>query len=384
MGGAATGGAAMGGAATGGSAGSGGAATGGASGASSGGAATGGANTAGNGSAGQNGGGAGSPGGLPALHVDGPLLKSASNQTVILRGTSLIDIGTLYANGGQSVSGITTRMDKTATAGVQGHVVRLPVYPPIVYNGTVPTCSPVPYPVSTGPSAKCTPKSPLSTADYVSKVLKPAVDYATTKGLYVIIDYHQIDNASSGTSAADAKTFWADIAPRFASYNNVLFEAFNEPIDTSASWATLKPVVQGLIDTIRAGAPNNVIIVPSNIWDQVPGDAASDPPTGTNFMYTAHIYPTNWKQAFQTQLATAVTKAPVFVSEWGYNATDPATFGTGLQTTLDGNGASWTAWVTDNSWGPPMFSDMAITQLNDFGTLVKTWLAAKATDHWVQ
>jgi hypothetical protein len=150
------------------------------------------------------------------------------------------------------------------------------------------------------------------------------------------------------------------------------------------TWATLKPVVQGFIDTIRAAAPNNIIIVPSNSWDQHTGDAASDPPQGTNLMYTAHIYPNNWKTAFQTQVATAVTKAPVFISEWGYNATDPATFGTDLQTLVDGNGASWTAWVTDNAWSPPMFTDKAITQLSAFGTLVNGWLAAKANSDWVQ
>ena len=86
-------------------------------------------------------------------------------------------------------------------------------------------------------------------------MLKPAVDYATSKNLYVIIDYHQIDNATTGTSAADATTFWTDIAPQFASYTNVLYEPFNEPIDSGASWAALKPVVQGWINTIRAGAP---------------------------------------------------------------------------------------------------------------------------------
>ena len=97
----------------------------------------------------------------------------------------------------------------------------MPVYPQICYNGKSPSCSPLPYPVGTGPSASCTPKSPLTAADYVSKVLKPAVDYATSKNLYVIVDYHQIDNATTGTSAADANTFWTDVAPQFASYTNV-------------------------------------------------------------------------------------------------------------------------------------------------------------------
>jgi len=336
---------------------------------------------------------AGGSGGLPRLTVNGTKLQDPSGKTIILRGSSLIDIGALYAYGGNSAAGITARLDKLAAAGVQGHVVRFPVYPKIDYNGGYPTCSPLPYPVGTGPSASCTPTTPMSAADYDSKVLKPAVDYATSKGLYVIIDHHQIDNATTGTSAADATTFWTDIAPQFASYSNVFYEPFNEPIDGSAGWAALKPVVQGWINTIRAVAPNNIIIVPSTSYNQHPGDAASNPPTGTNLMFTAHVYPQNWNQTFQTQVTTAVAKAPVFITEWGYtysttgtnvDDTSSPTWGQSFQTFVDGTGASWTAWVTDNAWTPSIFTDANLTQLSTFGTLVQTWLAADASTDWVQ
>ena len=330
--------------------------------------------------------GAGGSSSLQPLTVNGNKLRDPDGKTVILRGSSLIDIGALYAYGGQSVAGVTARIDKLAAAGVQGHVMRMPVYPKIDYNAGYPTCSPLPYPVGTGPSASCTPTTPLSASDYVSKVLKPAVDYATSKNLYVIIDFHQIDDLTSGTSAADAKTFWTDIAPRFASYRNVLYEPFNEPVDYAAPWSAVKPVVQGFIDTIRASAPNNIIIVPSQSWDQHTGDAANDPPSGTNLMYTAHIYPNNWNQTFQNQITTAVSKVPVFISEWGYAASDPDphAWGTSLQNLVDSNGASWTAWVTDNAWTPSIFADSSLTTLTDFGTLVNAWLAAKANSDWVQ
>ena len=347
------------------------------------------------GSSGAAGGGAdaGGGGGLPPLTVNGTKLQDPSGKTIILRGSSLIDIGSLYAYGGNSAAGITARLDEVAAAGLQGHVVRFPVYPKIDYNGGYPTCSPLPYPVGTGPSASCTPTTPMTAADYDSKVLKPAVDYATSKNLYVIIDHHQIDNATTGTSAADATTFWTDVAPQFAGYSNVFYEPFNEPIDGSAGWAALKPVVQGWIDTIRAVAPNNIIIVPSTSYDQHPGDAASDPPTGTNLMFTAHVYPQNWNSTFQTQVTTAVAKAPVFMTEWGYtysttgtnvDDTSSSSWGQTFQTFVEGAGASWTAWVTDNAWTPSIFTDANLTQLSTFGTLVQTWLAADASTDWVQ
>ncbi len=328
---------------------------------------------------------------LPKLTVVGNKLQDPSGKTIVLRGSSLIDIGAIYAYGGKTATAVSSKIDKILAAGVQGHVVRMPVYPKIDYNGGDPYCSPMPYPVGTGPSTSCTPTTALNASDYYTKVLKPAVDYATSKNLYVIIDHHQIDNmTSSGStaspSATDAKTFWADIAPKFANYPNVLYEIYNEPIDSSKSWSSIKPVVQDIITTVRSAGAENVIIVPSNSWDQKPGDAASDPPAGGNLMFTAHIYANNWSSGFQSQVTTAVGKAPVFISEWGYSTSDAnyQTFGTNLQTTIEGNGASWTAWVTDNSWWPNMFTDAALTQLSPFGSQVKTWLSNKAASDWVE
>ena len=110
-------------------------------------------------------------------------------------------------------------------------------------------------------------------------------------------------------------------------------------------------------------------------------------------MFTAHVYPVNWNSTFKTQVTTAVAKAPVFITEWGYtysttgtnvDDTSSTTWGQDFQTFVDGSGASWTAWVTDNAWTPSIFTDTALTQLSTFGTLVQTWLAADASSDWVQ
>jgi hypothetical protein len=323
---------------------------------------------------------------LPPLHVEGPLIKDPSGKTIVLRGYALIDIGALYLQA-NSATGITKRIDAIAAAGLTGHVVRMPVYPRTDFNGGQSYYSGLPYPVGT--AAPAGQKVTVMTGpDYISKVLKPAIDYATSKNMYAIIDLHQIDDtAASATkdSGGAATSFWTDIAPAFKDYANVIYELFNEPINGGMPWATFKPQVQTWIDTVRAAAPSNLIIVPSMSWDQHPGDAASSPPQGTNLVYTAHVYSNNWNAGFQKQVATAVAVAPVFITEWGYSSPQTsANWGTPFQTIVDGDGASWTAWVTDNSWGPAMFSNGTLTALTDFGTLVKNWLTAKVTQDWVQ
>jgi aryl-phospho-beta-D-glucosidase BglC (GH1 family) len=348
-------------------------------------------NIAGSNAGGTNTGGSGNTG-LPQLHVAGNLLKDSNGKTIILRGVSLIDIGELYYGGNQNASGITARIDKVLAAGMHPHVIRLPVYPRTVTNGSSPAYSRVPYPL--GPNAPTGRTQVALTPDqYLSSVLQPAVDYVTQKGMYVIIDYHQIDNTDDTTrqSAQDANAFWQFMADKFKDYSNVLYEAYNEPIDMQTTWAAFKPRAQTWIDTIRAVA-SNVIIVPSMSYCQRPGDAADAPPSGSDLMYTAHVYPGNWNTTFQAQLANAVAKVPVFMTEWGYDlgskqnptGTSVTTWGADFRAVVDPTGASWTAWVTDASWAPKMFSDVNLTQLTDFGTLTKAWLSEKVDSDWVE
>jgi endoglucanase len=328
---------------------------------------------------------------LPPLHVEGAAIKDPSGKTIVLRGVSLIDIGTLYYSASQSAAGITARIDKLLAAGLKPRVVRMPVYPRTCTNPAgQPFYSAAPFPL--GPMAPTGTHVSLSNDDYLNKVLKPAVDYATEKNLYVIIDYHQIDN-TTGQSASDASAFWQYMAEKFASYPNVIYEAYNEPIDSATPWATFKPRAQVWVDTIRAGAPNNLIIMSSMSYAQRPGDAASSPLSGSNLAYSAHIYPGNWTAGFQNQVASAVTKVPLVISEWGYvqNGSDAnlgtsdANWGASLQTLVDGNGASWTAWVADDSWTPNMFTARSnLATLSPFGLLTKAWLEAKADSDWVE
>jgi endoglucanase len=350
------------------------------------------------------------------LHTDKNLIKDANGKTIILRGVSLIDIGALYAWGATSsplsATGITQTIDKVISVGMQPHAIRLPVYPRSVRNPNPwnndeslwPAYSPVPFPVgAAAPSGKT--KWEPTADEYYSKVLKPAVDYVTAKGLYAIIDFHQIDHANAQT-VADAVTFWTAIAPKFKDASNVIFEAFNEPINSgptlttaAASWANYKPFAEQMVKAIRDAAPSNLIILGSPSWCQMPGEMVASPVSGTNIVLTAHIYPENWtQQAFKTSVDKALTAYPVFVSEWGWRddsscnanaapsgvcaGNQSATWGSSLRTTLDGNGASWTAWVFDSQWEPMMLKQDST--LTNFGTLVKDWLGAKATSDWIK
>jgi hypothetical protein len=84
----------------------------------------------------------------------------------------------------------------------------------------------------------------------------------------------------------------------------------------------------------------------------------------------SHIYPGHWLDSshtwlYQGQINTALTRYPVFMSEWGFSIdSDPALQGTitnyGQPLANFREGArkiSNSAWVASYDWGPPMFID---------------------------
>jgi hypothetical protein len=134
------------------------------------------------------------------------------------------------------------------------------------------------------------------------------------------------------------------------------------------------------VNIIRGAGANNIVLVGGPSWAQTIGGSATNPITGGNIAYVAHIYCTHYNNAWskgsiESQVARAAAAAPVFITEWGYGASDTDTGGyiAWMKNLTSNYGASWTAWVISPTWGPPMFnSDRSLTS---FGQSAKDWLA---------
>jgi hypothetical protein len=306
--------------------------------------------------------------------VVGNKLQDPSGKTVILRGVSIEGLTQQMATG-LKINGlldkITNKSDvDAASTGAPGSpgwytkIVRLPADPP----GNSDT--------------------------YVNNTLKPAVDYATKLGLYTIIDLHYISNPYNLVSTVNA--FWTKIAPIFANYSNVFYEVFNES-SVMDSWATYKPTMQAWVNLIRGFAPKNIIIAGSPAWDQTMGDAATNPLTGGNIIYSVHMYEQHYNKGVGgnvTQVNNAAKGVPLIMTEWGFcGSVSPActgqpgrgtniigTYGTPMLNWLEGLGGSWTGWCASNSWLPDMFTgnnwDLRTGQ-DEMGAFVKDWMYTK-------
>ena len=140
------------------------------------------------------------------------------------------------------------------------------------------------------------------------------VDAAIALGIYVIIDYHVHDARKYQTQA---KVFFAEMAQRYGSYPNVIYEPWNEPV--RESWSRfIKPYHVSIINEIRKHDPDNLVVCGTRNWSQKVKEASENPINDKNVAYTLHYYAATHGQYLRDEAQAGLNNGvALFVTEYG-------------------------------------------------------------------
>lgn len=152
----------------------------------------------------------------------------------------------------------------------------------------------------------------------LKQLVNDGVAYATELGMYVVIDWHVLNEQNPNTYKSEAITFFDEMSKKYASYDNVIYEICNEP-NGGVSWSQVKSYAEEVIAVIRANDKDAIIIVGTPTWSQDVDQAANSPITGyDNIVYALHFYAATHTDWLRTRMVNAINAGlPIIVSEFG-------------------------------------------------------------------
>ncbi len=147
-------------------------------------------------------------------------------------------------------------------------------------------------------------------------IIDRGVQACTDLGMYVIVDWHILNDNDPNQNKETAKTFFDKMSKRYAGHDNVIYEICNEP-NGGTTWESIKSYAEEVIPVIRKNDKDALIIVGTPTWSQDVDIASQNPIKGQeNILYAVHFYASTHKDNIRSKVETAIGNGlPVIVSE---------------------------------------------------------------------
>lgn len=144
-----------------------------------------------------------------------------------------------------------------------------------------------------------------------------AVKAAKKLGMYVIIDWHVLNDRNPKKYQKQAKSFFKTVVNKYKKEKHVMYEICNEP-NGGTTWKQIKSYANAVIPVIRKFDKTAVIIVGTPNWSQDVDVAAGSPIKGQkNIMYAVHFYAATHGEDYRIKVKTAIKKGlPVICTEF--------------------------------------------------------------------
>ncbi len=169
---------------------------------------------------------------------------------------------------------------------------------------------------------------------HLESVIDKGVKACKEEGIYVIIDWHILNDNNPNNNLGEAKKFFRKMSKKYKKYSNVLYEICNEP-NGGTTWNDIKKYANKIIKVIRKNDKKAIIIVGTPNWSQRIDEAAANPIRGQkNIMYAMHFYAATHGADLRNLIPDARKKGlPIFITE--SNITEAS--GNGAVNTKEGN-----------------------------------------------
>jgi endoglucanase len=155
-----------------------------------------------------------------------------------------------------------------------------------------------------------------------TQMMHELIEQVSSRGMYVIVDWHMLTPGDPHDNLDLAKTFFAEIAQAHADKPNILYEVANEP--NGVDWPTIKAYHEQIIPVIREHDPDSVILLGTRAWSSLGVSDGADetevvdnPVDAENIMYTFHFYAASHDNEYLDTLSRAADQLPMFVTEFG-------------------------------------------------------------------
>ncbi len=147
-------------------------------------------------------------------------------------------------------------------------------------------------------------------------IIDRGVQACTDLGMYVIVDWHILNDLDPNVNKDSAKAFFDKMSKKYAGYDNVIYEICNEP-NGGTTWESIKSYAEEVIPVIRNNDKDALIIVGTPNWSQDVDVASKNPITGqNNILYAVHFYASTNKDNIRSKVETAIGNGlPIIVSE---------------------------------------------------------------------
>lgn len=159
----------------------------------------------------------------------------------------------------------------------------------------------------------------ISNPDFIYEKILNITDILIDLDLYIIIDWHILNDGDPNTYIQEAKIFFDKYSSKYNDCPNILYEICNEPNGTTVTWNdSIKPYAEEIIPIIRNNNPDSLIIVGTPHWCTKFSDVHENPLDFKNILYSCHYYPGTYLNDIKDNIEIMkANNLPIIVTETG-------------------------------------------------------------------